>query len=82
MSCKFCEGKYILPDGPVTKTNTVHQDLAYLYTSQDDAEPWNYIRLIRDEGKPFLVFQNSSGEYVELAVEIKYCPLCGKELAP
>ena len=27
-----------------------------------------------------LCFDNSAGEYAELAIDINYCPFCGKEL--
>lgn len=81
MSCKFCEGKCIPPDGFGTAgIHTMSQNLTYLFGQKVDSEPNDYIRLTWDGSKPFLAFQSSSCEYADAFVEIKYCPMCGKNL--
>lgn len=81
MNCDFCEGKLIPPDGfGSTGIHTISQNISYLFGKDINFKSYDYIRLFKDDNKYFLIFQNSSGEYSEGFIAIKYCPMCGKKL--
>ena len=79
--CRFCSGKsvkagYSFGGG----YHTLHMKLGWLVGSDDDDDEENVIEGVQLKRGNLMIFDSSSGEYVRLGVEIKYCPLCGKEL--
>ena len=73
--CDFCE-KYekAEPEVKGEGINTAMNNLNLLFGYHETGDG---IHLDDDN---YLMFDNSSGEYAELGVKIKYCPMCGREL--
>ena len=80
-NCKFCEGKVIKAHeyGEGIKTmRSMFSSLMGLsndYDESDRAEDG----IMLNNGN-VLSFDNSSGEYAEMFIEINYCPFCGRKL--
>lgn len=78
--CRFCSGRiihngYRFGDG----FKTIKTMLMTWFSKSDDEDETleNGIQLRNGN---VLAFESSGGEYESLGVEIKFCPLCGKEL--
>lgn len=81
MSCLLCEGQKIPAEGFSKKgMHTMKQNMDFLFGTSEKLEPSDYIQLVEDENETYLSFQNSSGEYADGFIAIRYCPLCGKKL--
>ena len=75
MDCAFCKGKRIKMDAIGSGIRTMQINLYSLLGNMEDID--GGIHLV---GKNKLAYDNSSGEYAEQMVYIKYCPFCGTEL--
>ena len=73
--CSFCAGDRIFPDQVGEGTKTMAMMMGMLLGDLRNGS--DGIRLVN---KTYLAFDNSAGEYAEEMVEIKYCPMCGREL--
>ena len=79
-NCLFCEGKPIRTEYCTNGTKPVMMMLDIMLGRIDDRErDYAYDGIMLKEGNK-LCFDNSSGEYSEQAIDINYCPFCGKEL--
>lgn len=83
--CRFCSGKLIKPTGFGDGIKTVKTMLDGLLSSfqmsmEEDKETDHASGgiMLKDGSK--LAFDNSSGEYAEMLIEIGYCPFCGRKL--
>lgn len=78
MNCDFCNGEWMessgLGDGVI---RPVGINLAWITGKWPKGHG---VRLDRNDGKAYLMFDNSCCEYAEGAIEIRYCPFCGKEI--
>lgn len=88
-NCKFCSGRLIrstdIGDGIATMSTMIDRLLGrgiigsgLYYDDEKDCDRANGGILLKDGNK--LAFDNSSGEYAEMLIQIHYCPFCGKEL--
>ena len=80
--CTFCDGKIIkanISDGIKAKRTMMDGILSIERMDNDKKESLSYCG-IRLKGGNKMAFDNSSGEFEELQVEIRYCPFCGREL--
>lgn len=80
-NCKFCEGKVIKAHeyGEGIKTmKTMFNSLLGLDNDYD--ESYRAEDGVMLNSGNVLSFDNSSGEYAEMFIEINYCPFCGKKL--
>ena len=69
----FCQGG--LYENEANSTNGIMPIPALLGFDEHSG-----IMLDEENGKHYLTYDNSAGEYARGAVEIKYCPICGREL--
>jgi len=78
--CRFCSGKPVKAEYSFGGGyNTMRMMLGMIvgrYEDEDDP----VVEGIQLKRGNLLIFDSSSGEYVRLGVDIKYCPFCGKEL--
>ena len=77
--CKFCAGKAISAEYAGEGIKTMGMMLGMLFGMDKDNENELNNGIQLQEGNE-LTFDNSAREYAPLAIEIKYCPFCGKEL--
>ena len=77
--CRFCAGKVIDRDLVGAGIKTVQTMLHSMFGMFDEEKTCCVDGIQLQQGN-ILTFDNSSGEYAAMAVEIKYCPMCGKEL--
>ena len=83
--CKFCNGKIIKADGDGLERNATKNMLGGLVSvvemnrePQKEHSNANGGIMLKDGN--ILAFDNSSGEYTEMKIQIHFCPFCGKEL--
>lgn len=87
--CKFCSGRMIrsteIGDGIQTMGTMIDRLLGrgiigsgLYYDDEKDCDHAKGGIMLKDGNK--LAFDNSSGEYAEMLIQIHYCPFCGKEL--
>ena len=78
-NCKFCEGKAIKAEYVGSGIKTMNMMLGMLMgrEEREGTECENGIQL---QNGNQLVFDNSAREYAELAIEIEFCPFCGRKL--
>lgn len=80
--CSFCNHEKIRPDFLGQGIKTPADNAASLFASVlgTEKETTTGIRLFEYDEGSCLAFDNSAGEYAEGVIEIRYCPLCGRNL--
>ena len=80
-NCKFCEGKVIKAHEYGEGIKTMKTMLNAFLCNQDEDEEFDRAEdgVMLNSGN-VLSFDNSSGEYAEMFIEINYCPFCGRKL--
>ena len=76
--CEFCEGKTIKATACKGETLPLRLMLCSLLRQDDTEDKTNGV--FYDKSIGLMGFDNSSGEYAALFIEINYCPVCGKNL--
>lgn len=78
-NCEFCSGKQVNAEyvGDGIQTMGMMLDQMFGASKKEKNFLKNGIQL--KDGK-LLTFDNSAAEYAPLAIEIQYCPFCGKKL--
>ena len=78
--CRFCSGKVIHNDRRFEDGFSTIKTMLMNWFGENDDEDETLVNGIQLRNGNLLAFESSAGEYESLGVEIKYCPLCGKEL--
>jgi len=80
-NCKFCEGKVIKAHEYGERIKTMKTMLNNMLGFDEDYDEYDRAEdgVMLNSGN-VLSFDNSSGEYAEMFIEINYCPFCGKKL--
>lgn len=83
--CRFCSGKHIKSeccgDGIKTMRTMLDGLLSVFEMDREEEKETDHACggiMLKDGNK--LAFDNSSGEYAEMLIEISYCPFCGKKV--
>ena len=77
--CDLCEGKVIKAEEVGSGIQTVPQMLKWAWGFGSGEEESKTDGVWIEDGN-ILCYETSSGEYAYQGIEIKYCPLCGREL--
>ena len=79
--CPFCAGKAVAAEYCGSGIQTMGMMLGSLFGKfgEDDVHEYAYNGIMLKRGN-MLCFDNSAGEYAELAINIKHCPFCGRTL--
>ena len=78
--CRFCSGKIIHNDRRFGDRFSTFKTMLMNWFGENDDEDETLVNGIQLCNGNLLAFDSSGGEYESLGVEIKFCPLCGKEL--
>ena len=76
MACEFCKGERKAAEYVGGGTKTMATMIRDMFGCREEVKN----DCIRIDDSHYLAWDNSSGEYAEMAVDINYCPMCGEKL--
>ena len=79
--CGFCSGKAVPAEYCGDGIKSLGMMVEMFIGRKDTERDYAYNGVMLKAGNK-LCFDNSSAEYTELSIDIKYCPFCGRELKP